>query len=72
MIRSQAKSRSNRTLTDGRAGRFTHWMRRIGLAGAAVFLVKGLLWLVIPALVARGLVRPSPKGTDAAPVAVED
>jgi hypothetical protein len=28
---------------------------RLGLAGFLFFLLKGLLWLLVPALVARGL-----------------
>lgn len=28
------------------------WVKRFGLAGFTFFLVKGLLWLLIPALVA--------------------
>ncbi|HMV86131.1 MAG TPA: alanyl-tRNA synthetase [Blastocatellia bacterium] len=30
------------------------WLRRLGLAGALFFLVKGLLWILIPVLVAKG------------------
>lgn len=28
------------------------WVKRLGAAGFAFFLVKGLLWLIVPALVA--------------------
>lgn len=28
----------------------TPWLRRIGLAGFLFFLIKGLLWLIVPAL----------------------
>lgn len=28
----------------------TPWLKRIGLAGFLFFLVKGLLWLLVPAL----------------------
>jgi hypothetical protein len=36
-----------------RGGR--HWIRRLGAAAALVFLVKGLLWLAVPAfLVTQG------------------
>jgi hypothetical protein len=28
------------------------WVKRIGAAGFVFFLVKGLLWLIVPALVA--------------------
>jgi len=35
--------------------RTVRWIRRLGVAGFLFFLVKGLLWLIVPALVARGL-----------------
>ena len=28
------------------------WIKRFGTAGFAFFLVKGLLWLIVPALIA--------------------
>jgi hypothetical protein len=28
------------------------WLKRFGLAGFLFFLIKGLLWLIVPALVA--------------------
>jgi hypothetical protein len=28
----------------------TPWLKRIGLAGFLFFLIKGLLWLIVPAL----------------------
>ncbi len=31
---------------------FARWIKRFGVAGFMFFLVKGLLWLVVPALVA--------------------
>lgn len=34
------------------------WMRfikRVGIAGFLFFLIKGLLWLIIPYLIAKGL-----------------
>jgi hypothetical protein len=30
---------------------FTRWFKRFGVAGFLFFLVKGLLWLIIPALI---------------------
>jgi hypothetical protein len=30
---------------------FTNWLKRIGVAGFIFFLVKGLLWLLVPFLV---------------------
>ena len=35
--------------------RVVRWVRRFGMAGFVFFLVKGLLWLIVPVLVARGL-----------------
>lgn len=35
--------------------RTVRWVRRFGVAGFLFFLVKGLLWLIVPVLVARGL-----------------
>lgn len=29
------------------------WMRRLGVAGFLFFLVKGLMWLLVPALLVR-------------------
>ena len=31
------------------------WMTRIGVWGFVFFLVKGLAWLIVPALLAAGL-----------------
>lgn len=31
------------------------WFKRIGIAGFLFFLVKGLLWLIIPYLIAKGV-----------------
>ena len=33
------------------------WVARFGVAGLIFFTVKGLLWLIVPALVAAGLFR---------------
>lgn len=35
--------------------RTVRWVRRFGVAGFVFFLVKGLLWLIVPVLLARGL-----------------
>jgi len=40
-----------------RAGGIRAWMSRLGLIGFGFFLVKGLLWLLIPWLIAKGLWR---------------
>lgn len=29
-----------------------NWVKRFGLAGFLFFLIKGLLWLIVPALIA--------------------
>lgn len=34
--------------------RFKAWLKRIGWVGFLFFLVKGLLWLLIPYLIAKG------------------
>jgi hypothetical protein len=36
--------------------RFKHWLKRVGWVGFLFFLIKGLLWLLIPYLIARGVV----------------
>lgn len=30
---------------------FARWIKRLGVAGFMFFLIKGLLWLIIPALI---------------------
>lgn len=42
----QKTERSNRTKS------FARWIKRFGAAGFLLFLIKGLLWLIVPALVA--------------------
>lgn len=39
---------------DKSANKFVSWIKRIGIAGFIFFLVKGLLWLLIPYLIAKG------------------
>ncbi|MBD3336446.1 MAG: hypothetical protein GF355_13105 [Candidatus Eisenbacteria bacterium] len=39
----------------GRRAKVMKWFKRFGLAGFLFFLVKGLLWLAIPALIAMGI-----------------
>ncbi len=34
--------------------KFMLWFKRLGWAGFFFFLVKGLLWLLIPYLIAKG------------------
>ncbi len=31
---------------------FVFWIKRLGFAGFMFFLIKGLLWLIVPALIA--------------------
>ncbi|CAN5840441.1 hypothetical protein BH20ACI4_BH20ACI4_21480 [soil metagenome] len=33
-------------------GVFAKWIKRFGVAGFMFFLIKGLLWLIVPALIA--------------------
>ncbi len=35
--------------------RFTRWLKRVGWLGFLFFLIKGLLWLLIPYLIAKGV-----------------
>jgi hypothetical protein len=30
---------------------FARWIKRFGVAGFLFFLIKGLLWLIVPALI---------------------
>ena len=34
--------------------KFRFWLKRMGGAGFFFFLIKGLLWLLIPYLIAKG------------------
>jgi len=34
--------------------KFKTWFKRLGWAGFFFFLIKGLLWLIIPYLIAKG------------------
>jgi hypothetical protein len=33
---------------------FKHWFKRLGFVGFLFFLIKGLLWIIVPYLVAKG------------------
>lgn len=35
--------------------RFKLWLKRVGWLGFFFFLIKGILWLLIPYLIARGI-----------------
>ncbi len=39
----------------GRTG-FKRWFKRVGFIGFLFFLIKGLLWLIIPYLIAKGII----------------
>jgi hypothetical protein len=36
-------------------GKIMTWIKKIGVVGFFFFLIKGLLWLIIPYLIAKGL-----------------
>lgn len=38
-------------MNDERSGRVMGWVKKLGVAGFLFFLVKGLLWLIVPAVV---------------------
>ncbi|MES2778927.1 MAG: hypothetical protein V4651_03420 [Bacteroidota bacterium] len=44
---------SVKVMTDKRT--FKTWFKRIGVVGFLFFLIKGLLWLLIPYLIAQGI-----------------
>lgn len=37
---------------DKNPNRFAKWVKRFGFAGFMFFLIKGLLWLLVPVLIA--------------------
>jgi hypothetical protein len=38
--------------TQDKNGQAQSWLKRFGVAGFIFFLVKGLLWLIVPAVIA--------------------
>jgi hypothetical protein len=44
---------SVKAMTDKRT--IKAWFKRMGVAGFLFFLIKGLLWLLIPYLITKGL-----------------
>lgn len=36
-----------------RGGRLMVWLKRLGVGGFVFFLVKGLLWLLVPYIIAK-------------------
>ncbi len=43
-------------VSDKGRGNFKRWFKRFGIAGFLFFLIKGLLWLIIPYLIAKGII----------------
>lgn len=39
---------------NGEKSNLKNWFKRIGWAGFFFFLIKGLLWLIVPYFIARG------------------
>ena len=39
--------------TSPTGGRVRQWLRRLGLVGFVFFTAKGLLWLIVPYLIAK-------------------
>lgn len=37
------------------SSKFKTWLKRVGWLGFLFFLIKGLLWLIIPYLIAKGV-----------------
>jgi hypothetical protein len=56
---------------DGGAGRrgWIVWLRRLGPLAFLGFFLKGMLWLIVPALMAGGLKQCSPAESNARPTA---
>jgi hypothetical protein len=51
----RSEAHAGKTGTRKPARRFATWLRRVGVLGFAFFFFKGLLWLIIPYAVARGI-----------------
>jgi hypothetical protein len=37
--------------------KFSNWFKKLGWLGFFFFLIKGLLWLIIPYLIAKGILK---------------
>ena len=55
MENRQESAGENQAQTPGAKCPVPKWGRRLGAAAFMFFLIKGLLWLTVPALVAMGL-----------------
>jgi hypothetical protein len=53
-MQSPANIPNESSVKPANQSRFTSWLKRIGLAGVWFFLIKGLLWIIIPVLMAKG------------------
>jgi len=40
--------------TPSRQNQFIVWLKRLGVVGFLFFLFKGLMWLLVPVLIAKG------------------
>jgi hypothetical protein len=40
----------NKSVDEENNGSWETWLKRFGVAGFLFFLIKGLLWLIVPAL----------------------
>jgi len=38
-----------------RTSKLTIWIKKIGIYGFLFFLIKGLLWIIVPYLIAKGV-----------------
>lgn len=46
---------SEREEKTGRFDKLKIWFKKLGLIGFLIFLIKGLLWIIIPYLIAVGI-----------------
>lgn len=54
-IAGQSEATSEKRYLCLMSERFKVWLRRVGWLGFLFFLIKGLLWLLIPYLIAKGV-----------------
>jgi len=54
-IYSSPADRTSRVI--GHSALLMEWLQALGIAGFLFFLIKGLLWLLVLALVSRGVIR---------------
>jgi hypothetical protein len=51
-VRRHLLARDMTLPTPSRGERIRLWLRRVGVAGFAFFALKGILWLIVPAILA--------------------